>query len=222
MAGWLDDCYKLSAKLRLLIHFVASALAAYLLIPAGTSIFFIFFAILWVSWAVNFFNFMDGIDGLAASEAVLVGIGGACISMKFGLNTPVAISLLISSGSLGFLFWNWPPAKIFMGDAGSGFLGYVFGCLSIASGWGFKGSFGTWLILLGLFFFDSTFTLLRRINKNEKFWEPHKSHLYQRALLSGFSHKQIVCVFVFGNFLLFSPRSFHFPSYGLSSRFFSS
>jgi len=89
-----------------------------------------------------------------------------------------------------------------MGDCGSGFLGYGFGCLSIGSGWGWKGGFGTWAILLFLFWFDASFTLFRRILNRERFWEAHRSHLFQKYVQSGYSHLTVDLIFLAGNTLL--------------------
>jgi len=203
LIGWFDDCYGLPVILRFGVHFLAAAWAVYLLAPWEASIVLKGFLLVWVAWTINYFNFMDGIDGLAATEAVMVGMGGAAIAAKHGQITLELVSMIVALSSLGFLVWNWPPAKIFMGDVGSGFLGYTFGCLSISAGWGFDGGFGTWTILLLLFLLDATITLLRRIVNGEKFWKSHRTHFYQKAVQSGYSHRQVVLFFILGFGVLF-------------------
>jgi Fuc2NAc and GlcNAc transferase len=201
--GWRDDRYSLTPSKKFAIHVIASIWAVHWLIPSNVSFFYKFLAALWVAWSINFFNFMDGIDGLAGAEAIIIGIGAGYISGRVGTQPTLAINWLIASATLGFLFWNWPPAKIFMGDTGSGFLGYCFGCLAIGSGLDFKGGFPTYFILLFLFFIDTTYTLIKRIIKGERFWEAHCQHLYQKAAQKGFSHLEITLFFVICNMLLF-------------------
>jgi len=200
--GWLDDCYSLRSSVRFAAHFLAAGWAVYWLMPPDSPLYLKTVATIGIVWAVNFFNFMDGIDGLAGLEAVSVATAGWYICTSHRLFEPQLVSLIIASSALGFLFWNWPPAKIFMGDSGSGFLGYGFGCLSIGSGWGWKGGFGTWAILLFLFWFDASFTLFRRILNRERFWEAHRSHLFQKYVQSGYSHLTVDLIFLDGNTLL--------------------
>lgn len=202
IVGWLDDCYTLKVTPRFLVHVACGAWACFWLVPAETSPWISLFAIFWVAWAINFFNFMDGIDGLAGGEAVMVGLTGGYLAGRLGLLMPQTVGWITAAAALGFLFWNWPPAQLFMGDAGSGYLGYVFGCLCIGSGVGFQGGFGTWAMLLAMFVVDATLTLLWRIIKRERFWEPHRQHLYQRAIQRGFSHLEVVWFFSVGNLLL--------------------
>lgn len=200
--GWLDDCYSIGAGRRLIVHLSASAWASWWLLPGNSSPVMYIFTTLWVAWAINFYNFMDGIDGLAGGEAVMIGLTGGYLSGRLGLLAPQTVAWVIAAAALGFLFWNWPPAKLFMGDAGSGYLGYIFGCLCIGSGMTFQGGFGTWALLLAMFWIDATFTLLCRILKGERFWEAHRQHLYQQAIAKGFSHLEVVWFFSVGNLLL--------------------
>lgn len=201
--GWLDDKSSLAASTRFLFHIIAAIWAIYQLYPGESPFFVKFVAGFWIAWSINFYNFMDGLDGLAGSEAVVIALGAGYISGRLGLMPSLAVAWIIAAAALGFLFWNWPPAKIFMGDAGSGFLGYVFGCLAVGSGTGWTGGFYTYLLLLALFWFDATFTLLKRILRRERFWEAHRQHLYQQAAQKGFSHLEITLFFVTINMLLF-------------------
>ncbi|MEW6709012.1 MAG: glycosyltransferase family 4 protein [Candidatus Riflebacteria bacterium] len=201
--GWLDDKSSLPARTRLLVHMIAAAWAVVMLLPDSISFFHRFLAWFWITWSINFYNFMDGIDGLAGSEAVIIALGAGYIAGRLGMNGPLTVSWIVAAAALGFLFWNWPPARIFMGDAGSGFLGYTFGCLAIGSGTGWAGGFYTYLLLLALFWVDATFTLLKRIIRGERFWEPHRQHLYQLAVQRGHSHHEVTLFFVTVNMILF-------------------
>jgi Fuc2NAc and GlcNAc transferase len=201
--GWQDDRFSLSPQKRFFVHLIAATWAVNWLLPSDTALLYKFFAVFWVTWSINFFNFMDGIDGLAGAEAVFIGLGAGYISGRVGAQPTLAINWIIASASLGFLFWNWPPAKIFMGDAGSGFLGYAFGCLAIGSGPDWDGGFPTYFLLLALFIGDAGITLLKRIIRGERFWEAHRQHLYQKAAQKGFSHLEITLFFVTLNMALF-------------------
>jgi len=201
--GWLDDKSSLSAKTRFMVHIIASAWAVNWLVPAETPFLGKLAAGFWVAWAINFYNFMDGIDGLAGAEAVVIALGAGYIAGRLGILGSLTVAWVIAASALGFLFWNWPPAKIFMGDAGSGFLGYAFGCLAIGSGTGWAGGFYTYLLLLALFWGDASFTLLKRILRGERFWEAHRQHLYQQAVQKGYSHHEVTLSFVTLNMLLF-------------------
>ena len=145
---------------------------------------------LWIMGMTNFFNFMDGIDGLAVSQAI---IGGMSLALLGGSWFLIVLGLLIASTSIGFLRWNWQPARIFMGETGAITLGFLFACAPfyLESMNASKG-----ILLFGLIFWfflaDGTFTLIRRMVNGEKIWEPHRSHLYQRLILTGLNHSQVV------------------------------
>jgi Fuc2NAc and GlcNAc transferase len=133
-------------------------------------------------WLLNLTNFMDGIDGIAGIEAITVCLGGVLL---YVVAVPGATSWLapfvLASATIGFLVWNWPPAKIFMGDAGSSFLGLMLAALSLQAGWVAPKLFWSWVILLGVFVVDATVTLIRRMARGKKFYEAHRSHAYQHA-----------------------------------------
>jgi Fuc2NAc and GlcNAc transferase len=132
-------------------------------------------------WAINSFNFMDGIDGLAASECTVITMVGGSLLLSHAVLGLGFLSIAIGAASLGFLIWNWQPAKIFMGDVGSGFLGFAIGYLALASGPSGGPSVAIWAILAGLFLVDASLTLLRRMARGEHWWSAHRSHAYQRA-----------------------------------------
>lgn len=191
LLGFLDDHGHIAARWRLLGHFVAAAWALFWLngmpplVLFGSSLDFGWFgycvAAFYLVWLLNLYNFMDGIDGIASVEAVCVCLGGALLYWVAGHVEMVALPLLLAAATAGFLFWNFPPARIFMGDAGSGFLGVVLGILSLQAAWVEPSLFWGWLILLGVFIVDATFTLVRRLLRGDKVYEAHRSHAYQFA-----------------------------------------
>jgi len=189
VVGYIDDHRHISAQWRLLIHFfVALVLLLSLNQLPALSVFGWQWQSGWLLsgvclitlvWLLNLFNFMDGIDGIASVEAI-ASLGGAALIVLVagGVYWP-AILLALAGCVLGFQVFNWPPAKIFMGDAGSGFLGFMLGALAlITSATGFI-SLWAWLILLAVFIADSTLTLVRRAKRGEKVHQAHRSHAYQ-------------------------------------------
>jgi Fuc2NAc and GlcNAc transferase len=140
---------------------------------------------------INLYNFMDGIDGLAGVEAICVSVLGGLLLTWAGLGGIAAGALALTGASAGFLVWNWPPAKIFMGDVGSGFLGFVFGVLTIASARERTFLLWPWLILLSVFIVDSTLTLMRRLITGARWYEAHCSHAYQHAARRWNSHSKV-------------------------------
>jgi Fuc2NAc and GlcNAc transferase len=133
-----------------------------------------------IVWTLNLFNFMDGIDGIAASEAAFVAFAGASLSLAFGGSPAVpAVALILGCACVGFLLWNWPPAKIFMGDVGSGYLGYSVALVAILAARDNPVAWLVWLMLGGVFFVDATLTLGRRLLRGERVYQAHRSHAYQ-------------------------------------------
>lgn len=191
LLGFLDDHGHIAARWRLLGHFAAALWALFWLgglpplVMVGHSIDFGWLGYLLVSlylvWLLNLYNFMDGIDGIASIEAICVCVGGALLYALQGHADAAVLPLLLSFAVVGFLYWNFPPARIFMGDAGSGFLGVVLGVLSLQAAWIDQSLLWGWLILLGVFVVDATFTLLRRLLRGDKVYEAHRSHAYQYA-----------------------------------------
>ena len=199
VVSWFDDLRGLSPGLRLLAQFVAVAAGIWALPPQGA----IFQGwlppgldaaagvIVWV-WFVNLFNFMDGIDGIDGSEAAAIGIGivvvaGVSGGIDLGL---VAPATAIAAAALGFLVWNWAPARIFIGDVGSVPLGYLLGFLLFELA--LRGQWAAALILPLYFLADASLTLLRRLLRGERVWQAHREHFYQRAVQRGLSHGAVV------------------------------
>jgi len=135
-------------------------------------------------WFINLYNFLDGIDGYASFEAITIGLALYFI-------TGQSINLILIAAVSGFLIWNWPKARIFMGDVGSTQLGFVIVVLGVYFHNEHKLSIICWLILLAPFWFDATLTLFRRWRNNEKLSQAHRKHIYQRLVQSGFSHLKV-------------------------------
>jgi Fuc2NAc and GlcNAc transferase len=190
IVGFMDDRRRLSAAVRLAVHASAAVWALVVLgglppiqvseslLRLGWSGFVI--GVLGIVWVLNLFNFMDGIDGVAAAEATFVMGAGAGLSAICGIGIPTSVGAVVfGAACLGFLVWNWPPAKIFMGDVGSGYLGYVIAVMALASARDNPAALPAWLILGGVFFCDATVTLIRRFLRGEHVSEAHRSHAYQ-------------------------------------------
>lgn len=202
--GWLDDRRGVSAGVRLMVHAAAAGYAVVLLggLPGMGGVAGAALAWLGIVWAINLYNFMDGLDGLAASEAVTVATGAAALLWSLGHPGLAAAAALVGAAALGFIPWNWPPARIFLGDVGSGFLGYAFGVLALAAHNSGALSVPFWLAMLGLFVFDATITLMRRLVAGDRVTAPHRLHAYQRLVQVGWSHRRVTGTVMAVNLLL--------------------
>jgi len=209
--GWLDDRRGLSALVRLCFHFLAAIWAVSWLggVPSlsmgftelNLSCWGSVVAVVGLVWMINLYNFMDGIDGIAGIEAVSVSATAAILLWSQASNLGMS-SLLLTVTVLGFLLWNWPPAKIFMGDVGSGFLGFVFAVLAIWSEKSGAVPLLIWLFLLSVFIVDATVTLVKRMIRGEKLYKAHRSHVYQLAVQAGYNHKQVTLTVLLINIML--------------------
>ena len=210
--SWLDDLVSISVVWRFLIHFIAAGIfiseAGYfssLYIPffqfEETGIFGVILTLVWIVWLTNAYNFMDGIDGIAGVQAVSAGIGWLLIGKILGFESTAFYGGVLAAASLGFLIHNWHPAKIFMGDVGSAFLGYSFAVLPLLA----KNESGqafdlqpilliVGILLVWLFVFDTLWTFANRLLRKEKVWQAHRSHIYQKMVINGLSH-QFVTLF---------------------------
>ena len=205
LIGFIDDHAHIAARWRLLAHFIGAAWVLFWLGGFPPLLIFDFtidlglpgniLAAVYLVWLLNLYNFMDGIDGIAGIEAISVCIGAALLaSLQNSPQSAWLIPLLLAACVTGFLFWNFPSAKIFMGDVGSSFLGLMVGGLSIQVAWEIPQMFWVWTILLGVFIVDATLTLFHRLIKGEKVYEAHKSHVYQIAARHYRSHKMVSLV----------------------------
>lgn len=189
--GFMDDHGHIAARWRLLGHFAAAIwMLSWMQGLPAISAFGVTFDLGWVGhvlavfylvWMLNLYNFMDGIDGLASLQAICACLALTLIYFLSGQPSMMWAPLLLSASVAGFLYWNFPPARIFMGDAGSGFLGIILGGLSVQAAWAGSEFFFAWLIMLGVFIVDATFTLIRRLARGDKVYEAHRSHAYQFA-----------------------------------------
>jgi Fuc2NAc and GlcNAc transferase len=202
VVGFIDDRSSIHPGIRLALHFAAALWALFCVggLPAvriGHQAFELgwvgdLLALLAIVWTLNLFNFMDGIDGIAASEAMFVAGCGSWLSPLNGSSMAVAgVGAVLSAASAGFLIWNWPPATIFMGDVGSGYLGYVIGVLAVAATKNNPVAPWIWLILTGAFFVDATVTLVRRAARGERLHEAHRAHAYQWLARHWGSHRKV-------------------------------
>jgi Fuc2NAc and GlcNAc transferase len=223
LVGLVDDHGGLSARVRLTVHFAAVAWALYWLcgmppLPVGGG--YVLDGPAWTAigavglvWLLNLYNFMDGIDGIAGAEAVCVALGAWLLGGS-------AAWLLVAAAAGGFLVLNWPPARIFMGDVGSGFLGFVLGVLAVdAAAWE-QVPLASSAILLGAFLVDASVTLFRRWLNGERLSQAHRSHAYQRAARRFGGHRPVVLVVVAVNVGWLLPWAWvvqAWPQWGLAA-----
>jgi len=220
IAGHLDDRQKISgATIRLGFH----ALGAIILIvgigfPSQISLFDrtidtgiigSILGVLYLVWLLNLFNFMDGTDGIAAIEAIFVCIAGAILNYHvlsdINFSAP---SIILATSTFGFLLYNWAPAKIFMGDIGSGYLGIAIGGLSLVAAKQQHELLWVWIILLGVFVSDATVTLIRRLLQKQKPHVAHRSHAYQHLAIRFGSHAKVSLLVLAVNVVWLLPIAF--------------
>lgn len=206
--SWLDDRHTLPAGPRFLAHIlvVAAGLAA---LPEGTLVFQgmlpgwadrLLAGLGWL-WFLNVYNFMDGIDGITGTETAAIGIGIALVAALAGSTSGLSgPALACAAAGLGFLVWNWHPARIFLGDAGSIPLGFLLGALLIQLAG--AGHLAAALILPGYYLADATITITKRALRREKIWQAHRQHFYQRAVQGGHRHSRVVAAIATANLAL--------------------
>lgn len=218
LIGYFDDLYALSAPLRLLVHLSAAIWCVYWLKGGGgfwgeqgllPSFLSYGFAALWAVWLINLYNFMDGIDGIATTQGIFVSSVAGIVLLAQGSGLS-ALCFTLAEVLLGFLVWNWSPAKIFMGDVASGFLGFVFAALSLATSFQHVLPVTFWWLLLSVFLCDATFTLVKRIARQEKWYSAHCDHLYQRLVRKGYSHAKVSGAILLFNLVVVAPVSLLF------------
>ena len=201
--SFLDDRFTLNASIRFLVHVGVAALL--LITGYSLSVFEmpqwqwqwpmvvgVIISLLYIVWLVNLYNFMDGMDGFAGGMAVIGFVTFAILGLQADELLYATLCLVIASSALGFLVFNFPPAKIFMGDVGSSTLGFLVAAFSL---WASRdGLFPLWVAILVFspFIVDATITLVRRIFRGERVWEAHRSHYYQRLVQLGWGHRRTV------------------------------
>jgi Fuc2NAc and GlcNAc transferase len=192
--SFVDDIYSLSYHIRIIVQIVTAITAFFFMggiepvtisyIELNYNFILYPLTIIGIVWFINLFNFLDGIDGYASMEAIMLAI-------FIYFFTGSTIFLVLIACTAGFLIWNWPKAKIFMGDIGSTQLGFILVILGIYFHNEMKLSILYWILLSSLFWYDATYTLVRRWWKKEELNQAHRKHIYQRAVLSGLSHIQV-------------------------------
>lgn len=201
----IDDIIDLSPFVRLLIQTITALVALYFLdgiasvnlsgLKISAPALLYPFALIGIVWFINLFNFLDGIDGYASLEAIAI----AALMLIFSSDM---INVILIACVAGFLFWNWPRAKIFMGDIGSTQLGFILVILGIYYHNTAQFSIIHWLMISSIFWFDATLTLFRRWKNKEKLSVAHRKHAYQRAVQSGLSHKNTILISLVVNIVI--------------------
>lgn len=191
LLGFYDDKKTLSPLVRCIVQLISACLMLYAFNPLPSINLYIFqmqtgiilnsLMILYTVWLLNLFNFMDGINGIASVEALTVCIGMVLIFCLGGCYQLAFIPAILCACVLGFIPWNFPKAQIFMGDAGSSFLGFALALLSLEALTISADMFWSCLVMLGVFIVDASVTLFRRALRGEKIYMAHCSHAYQNA-----------------------------------------
>jgi len=216
--GFIDDYGHVAVGWRLLAHFFAAVWISFFFegLPP-LPLMGIVFNMGWVGnlllvfalvWLINLYNFMDGIDGIAGVEAIFLTVAMGIIFVFVFKHEEIAIlHILMSAAVVGFLIWNFPQAKIFMGDAGSGFVGLMLGALALYSAHIEPLMLWVWFILFGVFIVDATYTLIRRLLRGDKIYQAHCSHAYQNAARKCTKHSPVTLVVLAINLLWLLPWS---------------
>jgi Fuc2NAc and GlcNAc transferase len=201
----LDDLISLKPRLRMLFQLITALVAFYFLKGINPVLLFneisipsiiaVPVALIGIVWFINLFNFLDGIDGYASIEAIMTGLALLLITGNL-------MGAVLSACVAGFLIWNWPKAKIFMGDVGSTQLGFILVVLGIYCHNENQLSILWLLVLTSPFWFDATLTLFRRWRNKEKLSKAHRNHIYQRLVQSGYSHLKVDIFLIMINVLL--------------------
>lgn len=207
IVGLVDDFHPLKYQIRLLVQVIA-AIAFTTLVDSLLIIrlpiwgklelgwFGYIITIIWLVWMTNAFNFMDGIDGLVGSISVIVGICWIVFALLHQIHIVCFLSVFIAIGSFGFLIHNWPPAKIFLGDTGSTFIGFTLASITVTANRFEPRAFAFAALVYWPFILDTAFTLCRRLYHRENVFRAHRSHLYQRLLIAGFKAYNIDLLYI--------------------------
>ncbi|TVR15922.1 MAG: glycosyltransferase family 4 protein [Balneolaceae bacterium] len=216
--GWFDDKNDLSKRVRFSVQMLAAIIVllaignfSSLYLPGGVivqmGLIGLVPGLIWITGNTNIFNFMDGVDGIASVQALTASAGWIIFAFFWEAPSLMALNVILFCGVASFLIFNWSPAKIFMGDVGSLFLGFIFGSMpffAVATVSTLSVGMAVWIggLLLWPFLFDGTFTILRRLLMGENIFQAHRSHLYQKMNIGGWKHHSISLIY-----LLFSLLS---------------
>ena len=212
VVGFLDDCRSVPAIWRLAAYSLAAFLIVWMMhgfdhlnigiFTLHTTWFINSLVFISILWSTNAYNFMDGLDGLSAVEGSFVFLVGGLFLLHAGAWVLAALSMYVSVVVMSFLYWNWPPAKLFMGDAGSTFLGCLIMVFALLGQRWYGVPAWWWLGLYAAFLFDASVTLVRRVITGEKWYEAHRSHAVQRLYKAGWSERKIMMGLLATNILL--------------------
>ena len=188
--SFLDDAKGMSIRWRFLAHFAAASAFVYANLFAMINPLICVFLVVAIVWMINLYNFMDGSDGLAGGMALFGFAFYGIAAQMVGASVFATMNFCIAAAALGFLFYNFNPAKIFMGDSGSVPLGFLAAALGL-SGW-VKGYWPLWfpIMVFSPFVVDATVTVIKRLFRGKKIWQPHREHYYQRLVQMGWGHKK--------------------------------
>jgi len=205
--SWVDDVRSLPKRLRLAVH-VGAAVAATAILgpiesvnlgglggldlgPAAWPL-----TVLWIAGLTNAFNFMDGIDGIAGLTASIAGLVLGVVATNCGSPAVGGVAAAFAGAACGFLAWNWQPARIFMGDVGSAFCGFLLATLPLAlPREAIPATLPVAVAPLGPFILDTGFTLVRRLLAGDNIFQAHRGHLYQRLVIAGLSHRTVATLY---------------------------
>lgn len=217
LLGFLDDHGHINSMLRLVIHFLVAigvviSLGGFAEVTVfnGVQLGFIanIIAVLFLVWLLNLYNFMDGINGIASVEAITTTVSIAILYYVFNLSLNADLLLLLAACVSGFLLWNFPKAKIFMGDVCSGFLGLTLGILALIALKENLALFCAWIICLGVFVVDATYTLIKRVLNGHKMYDAHRSHSYQVLSRKWGSHTPVTLIVAVINLFWLFPIAY--------------
>lgn len=218
VTGFLDDILKIKARIRFLIQFLAAGWGLYWIGGIPSAAFFErvpglyavanVVAVVAFVWFINSFNFMDGIDGLATSGATFFSLSIGGYFLWQGIEPYGNLLIVLAASSLAFLYFNWPPAKMFLGDVGSNFFGYLFGALLLITVRNGYLSIWTWLIILAYFVTDTTTTTFLRMCLVKGWHLPHRSHAYQNLARVLNNHKFVTCLILSINVFYLLPLAY--------------
>lgn len=217
LISWLDDLYSIPAAVRFFCHGVAALFVIFglgiidnIYLPVignfqiGNFVYVLWF--LWIVWLINAYNFMDGIDGIAGIQAISAAFGWAFLGYLQGIEEAAFFGTLLAFSCVGFLIYNWQPAKIFMGDVGSAFLGFTFAVFPLFPAGKSNADSGTFLLVsvlfVWLFVFDSVRTFFVRLFEGEAVWKAHRRHIYQKLVIEGFSHRFVTVLYGVLSFII--------------------
>jgi len=205
--SWRDDLRSVSNRVRFGAHSIGALVVIgfigywhTLMLPFLPTISLAWLGVpltfLWIVGLTNAYNFMDGIDGLAGGQALVAGIAWLGLGIITEIPVVSLLGTLIAGSSLGFLIHNWPPARIFMGDVGSAFLGFTLAVIAVIGGIKYPQLAYAGVLIIWPFVFDTSFTILRRLRHKENIFAAHRSHLYQRLVIAGYSHRSVTLLYL--------------------------